>query len=82
MFRKGIFFLILTGLLLCAGCAGRETSRTGELYVWRLSEKIGGLFAFYADVKNGNIIFGQFKNIKTGGFYLWRNRKRKPAGEY
>ena len=31
MFRKGIFFLILTGLLLCAGCAGRRPAEQGEL---------------------------------------------------
>ena len=45
MFRKGIFFLILTGLLLCAGCAGRRPAESGGLFALRRCEKMVILYS-------------------------------------
>ena len=49
MFRKGIFFLILTGLLLCAGC--RRPAEQGELVRTEAVGENPAVFLLYADVK-------------------------------
>ena len=51
MFRKGIFFLILTGLSLCAGCAGRRPAEQGELVRMEAVGENPAVFLLYADVK-------------------------------
>lgn len=52
MFRKGIFFLILTGMLLCAGCAaGRRPAEQGELVRMEAVGENPAVFLLYADAK-------------------------------
>lgn len=51
MLRKGIFFLLLGGMLLTAGCAGRKPSEEGELVREETAGENPAVFFLYADAK-------------------------------